>query len=80
MNKNNENIIDAGFIGDFKLGDNINYNLKILKFLYDKDKEENSRLLNKPVTIVIISIIEGLLRDFFLKPLTIQKKEYQILN
>ena len=61
------NIIKAGFIGNFKLGDNINYNLGILQALYDKDKEENICSLNKPITIIVISIIEALLYDFHFK-------------
>jgi len=61
------NNINAGFIGDFRLGDNINYNLGILKILYEKDEEENEYSLNKPIIITIVSIIEGLLRDFFFK-------------
>lgn len=61
------NVIDASFIGDFKLGDNINYNLGILKTLYVKNNERSEYPLNKPITLIIISIIEALLYDFHMK-------------
>jgi len=67
MNKNDTNIIDAGFIGIFKLGDNINYNFGVLKVLYKNDRVANEYSLNKPITIIIISIIEALLYDFHFK-------------
>lgn len=58
--------VDSGFIGDFKIGDNINYNLAVLKALYDCQKikcSPNPDLLCKPITITITSIIEALLHD-----------------
>ena len=62
--------INSSFIGKFKVGDNINHNLKILKALYDfrESDRENGDLLLKPITITIISIIEAVLYDFHLKP------------
>lgn len=59
--------IDAGFIGIFKIGDNINYNLQILAELYKVNNESNEYLFNKPITIFIASIIEALLYDFHFK-------------
>lgn len=61
--------INSNFIGNFKLGDNINYNLEILRELYscaekNKDKEY---LFYKPITLIIISIIEAILYDFLYK-------------
>lgn len=59
--------INAGFIGIFKIGDNINYNLKILAELYRVNNESNGYVLNKPIIILIASIIEALLYDFHFK-------------
>src|SRR5438309_1774881 len=59
--------IDAGFIGNFKIGDNINYNLKILAELYKVNTQSNEYIFNKPIIIFIISIIEALLYDFHFK-------------
>ena len=58
--------INSSFIGDFKVGDNINHNLDILKILYSccESNTQSKSLLNKPITIIIISIIEALLYDF----------------
>lgn len=59
--------IKANFIGSFKLGDNINHNLGILRFLYsifDKENDHNKRLLCKPIIIIMASIIEAILHDF----------------
>lgn len=58
--------VDSGFIGKFKTGDNINYNLGYLKILYDTQKsldQDGANLLCKPITITLISIIEALLHD-----------------
>lgn len=59
--------IKANFIGSFKLGDNINHNLRILKFLYSifyKEDDNNKRLLCKPIIIIMASIVEAILHDF----------------
>lgn len=57
--------VKANFIDVFKIGDNINYNLKILKCLYDVyAKEEYKDLLIKPIVIINTSIAEALLYDF----------------
>jgi hypothetical protein len=61
---------ESKFIGDFKLGDNIVFNLSILKCLYKYRAEGNSaqrRYLQKPITLLNISIIEALLYDFHLR-------------
>jgi hypothetical protein len=42
--------VSSNFIGNFKLGDNINHNLEILQLLYrqfDQSKFRNKRLLCK---------------------------------
>jgi len=57
--------IKANFIDIFKIGDNINYNLKILNELYKSyDKPLNSKNLIKPIVIINTSIAEALLFDF----------------
>lgn len=59
--------IPASFIGDFKRGDNINYNLKILKTLYESHaalEPEKQTYLRKPIFLTIMSIVEAILYDF----------------
>lgn len=59
--------VDSGFIGDFKTGDNINYNLKLLELLYrifSRSSSSEKQLLYKPIIILIISVIEAVLHDF----------------
>jgi len=56
----------SNFIGDFKIGDNIAYNFKIvsqLYSLYNSNKKEYSTIL-KPIIITNVSIIEAILFDF----------------
>ena len=58
--------INAGFIGDFKLGDNINHNLRILSYLYQRQNDpldSDAWLLRKPIIIFIASICEAVLYD-----------------
>ena len=58
--------VSAGFIGNFKLGDNINHNLEILSYLYQRQadpKDPDSWLLRKPIIVSIGSICEALLHD-----------------
>lgn len=58
--------IKSNFIGLFKVGDNINHNLQILSLLYKYYAEAagaDQKLLLKPITITIVSIIEALLYD-----------------
>lgn len=60
--------INSGFIGDFKLGDNINHNLKILERLYYlRGTAEENAIINKPIIIFIASIIEAIMHDFHFK-------------
>lgn len=59
--------IPASFIGDFKRGDNINYNLQVLKTLYDCNntlEPEKQPYLRKPIFLTIMSIVEAVLYDF----------------
>lgn len=54
------------FIWDFELGGNIAYNFKILSILEkskEADIEINKNYYNKPMTIILVSIIEAILID-----------------
>lgn len=58
--------VSARFIGNFKLGDNINHNLKILAYLYERQADANDHeawVLKKPIIILIGSIAEAVLHD-----------------
>ncbi|WP_037470164.1 hypothetical protein [Sinorhizobium fredii] len=59
--------INSSFIGKFKLGDNINFNIDALNALYvARDLSTNGthkRALCKPICVTITSIIEALLYD-----------------
>jgi hypothetical protein len=59
--------VSADFICIFKIGDNINHNLQVLKLLYDYYKdgtEHQKRLLCKPIILILVSIVEAILHDF----------------
>jgi hypothetical protein len=59
--------IRANFVGSFKVGDNINHNLRVLTLLYsyfENVDNNKKRLLCKPIILIIISIIEAVLHDF----------------
>ena len=59
--------IKSNFVGNFKIGDNIEYNCEILKHLYkclNNSKRLEKKYLYKPIIITIISIIEAMLYDF----------------
>ncbi len=59
--------ISSNFIGSFKLGDNICYNLECLRLLeeqYNADKTEHRSLI-KPIVISIASVAEAVLYDFY---------------
>lgn len=59
--------INSNFIGNFKLGDNICFNLKILKTLYNcrlAGNAEQKTHLRKPIILLNVSIIEAVLYDF----------------
>lgn len=63
--------LPANFIGSYKIGDNINYNLRALNVLYDfkNSTAENNKkeLLSKPIIICMASIVEAILYDFHLR-------------
>lgn len=53
------------FVWNFKHGDNIIYNFTVLQALYAAQANTKSGgILNKPITILLVSIIEGILIDF----------------
>lgn len=58
--------VKANFIGAFKIGDNINFNLKILNILYEEYAKlgDKKLLLVKPIVILNTSIAEAVLYDF----------------
>jgi hypothetical protein len=70
-------IIRSKFIGDFKLGDNINHNLDILTLLYkqynDGDETQKS-LLCKPITLLLVSIVDAVLYDLHWRVKTFTKE------
>lgn len=58
--------VKSHFIGSFKVGDNICYNLKILKLLYshlEDSEEEARRLLCKPIVVTLVSVTEAVIYD-----------------
>ena len=62
--------ISSGFIGDFKLGDNIVHNLAILRELYASQKSGTAKqrnLLRKPIILLLASIAEAVLYDLYLR-------------
>ncbi len=57
--------VPANFIDIFKIGDNINYNLEILKTLYEGYRGSlGGEKLIKPIVIINTSISEAILYDF----------------
>jgi len=57
--------VPANFIDIFKIGDNINYNLSVLKVLYAAYHNfPDGKKLIKPIIIINTSISEALLYDF----------------
>jgi hypothetical protein len=57
----------AKFIWSYKVGDNIAHNFQILFFLYqkkDESEDEQKPLLNKPIIVTLVSLIEGIFYDF----------------
>lgn len=48
--------------------DNVNYNFRIVTELYDaKKKSSQKSLYNKPITIILVAIIECMLYDFIIR-------------
>lgn len=69
--------IESKFIGDFKLGDNIAYNLDILAVLYRHFEEagaDERRLLCKPITTLLVTIIEAVLHDFHFRIISLTRE------
>jgi hypothetical protein len=55
------------FIGNFKIGDNIHYNLDVLRALYSSRAllpVGQKSFLEKPITVILVSICEALIYDF----------------
>ncbi len=53
------------FIWDFKLGNNIKFNFEVLSALYSAREVSIDKLIfNKPITIIIVSILEAVFIDF----------------
>ncbi|MDG9672103.1 hypothetical protein ONV78_30500 [Hahella sp. CR1] len=62
--------VDGNFIGEFKTGDNINYNLDCLRVMYKAQgivSKDDGILLCKPIIVTETSIIEALLYDMFFR-------------
>lgn len=69
--------VTTNFMGSFKVGDNINHNLKILALLYtyfEKGNDYDKRLLCKPIILIIVSIIEAVLHDFYSRIMSFTKE------
>lgn len=63
-------VIESTFVGDFKLGDNVVFNLSIMKTLRAYREAANGaprRYLQKPLIVLNVSIIEALLYDFHVR-------------
>jgi hypothetical protein len=59
--------VSSCFMWNFKLGDNINHNLDVIKLLYNYFEgadADRRRLLCKPIILILVSIIEAILHDF----------------
>jgi hypothetical protein len=70
-------IIQSKFIGDFKLGDNINHNLDILALLYEHHSvgdDTQKGLLCKPIILLLVSIIDAVLHDLHWRVKTFTKE------
>ncbi len=60
-------IINNTFITNFKIGDNIHYNLEVLRSLYAAEEllpENRKKYLEKPITVTLVSICEAIIFDF----------------
>ena len=59
--------ITASFLASFKIGDNIHYNLSVLKALYKAQSQvalKDEVLFEKPITLLLVSICEVIIYDF----------------
>ena len=70
--------IDMSFIGSFKLGDNIAFNIRILKSLYC-NLDANLPINIKPIILITISVIEALMFDF-VKLVKLHTREFKYLD
>ncbi|NLT77546.1 MAG: hypothetical protein GXX98_13575 [Planctomycetes bacterium] len=62
--------IQSHFMGSFKLGDNINHNLRILTLLYQFQSQVGigeKQVLCKPIVVFIASICEAVLADLHMR-------------
>ncbi|MCK0070858.1 hypothetical protein [Kordiimonas laminariae] len=60
--------IEANFLGIFKIGDNIQYNLDALELLYDLYNDVDKQLyLRKLIIVQIGSLLDAVLYDFFFR-------------
>ncbi len=62
--------VKSDFMGSFKVGDNINYNFRILSLFYgfqSNSTEEKKILLCKPIIITLTSICEAILWDLHMR-------------
>jgi hypothetical protein len=58
--------IESKFIGDFKIGDNINHNLKILEVMYKQyaaASDADKKLLCKPIVLLLVSLVDAVFYD-----------------
>ena len=63
-------VIQSHFMGSFKLGDNINHNLRILTLLYQFQSQLDigeKQVLCKPIVVFIASICEAVLADLHMR-------------
>lgn len=58
--------VSSCFIQTFKIGDNINHNLKIVRTLYELSEGDHSVrvILRKPIIVTLVSVAEAMLYDF----------------
>src|ERR1035438_8251462 len=67
-NKQQVSVLMSRFIWSYSVGDNIAYNFKILFTLYaDKDNSNNKGIYNKPLIVLVVSIIECIMFDFVVR-------------
>lgn len=68
----------SGFIGSFKLGDNIVYNISILRELYAIQKtgtRKQAELMRKPIIVLIGAISEAILYDLYVVKIAVFTRE-----
>ncbi len=67
--------VSSCFIANFKIGDNINYNLATLRCLYSVTRNDPlaDHALRKPTIVTLVSVAEAILYDFVRR---IQSREH----